>query len=958
MDAAKHLKGLGWRGEGHSLDSTNRGLRKPLLVSNRQANQGLGSKSQKEKQADQWWLNAFDNALKEIGTGKESNLAQVAKHGVKLGGLYGFFVKGERLTGTIEEKVPQKSAEVFRESEEVDGSSTEASSVETSDTSDSSHSDPESTFERASFIPRPETSTMRNQRFGARSKALQSGSNAAPLGANRRVFGGGSSDPVVEAAPTPVAKAAPAPVPVRAPAPGVESTAKATKDSMKSKDKKRKREDTAPEVVPKKRSEPAEEPEAKKPKVVDGIVIPPPKPIIREKKKKESAREVRERRARERTEAQRQAYLENKQKAIENGTFDFEADAKRKKEHELERMVKEELRRREAAGEFGPKLPHPTILLKYEKEVEKELKKLGRIGDLELEKKLMHEKVNIPELDPNKKIKYKEEKYKREKLKRTAKREIKGRMRAAMFGEEYIPDSELTPEQVEERKRAEKEERRAKRRIARAEKAEKIEEKEAAKALRRAEKIERRAKKREQQKKTEEAVAAMKAASHVDTGTDVFQAGSDEIKLGINIDGRQRTIPGVGAVTRYPTKAEKALKKRECRAYELGISLEEYDAREAKAKAEKEAPEVQRIAEVQKERGGLNSKQWFRYCWLAQTESQEEAEKFFLATLKKNAAKEAAAKASGSDKENTLKVSPPSSYPEPDAMKGPEELADVPKESGKPLSAKKLERYTAKAEKKGITVEEFIAQKEAKNTKKKAKRNDTSAPAAAQTTVNCPPPPSNGVSVPRTIKAPPGSLAHKLLSEAAIQAKPTASAAEASAPGFVVDTAGDPHLNATAGPTSDLGFVVDTSGDPEILTRPKPVLIWHPDMLGDRKVKELSKEERAARLAWMRERRAARHAAKGENPVSKKERHKKRVEKKQKQRDFLVAQIMKEKGKPRDQVGKEELEEARRKAKRAMREIKREKRNKVIHRKKLGGGLRGQFGGAISMGGRDRGSDN
>jgi nucleolar protein TMA23 len=71
MDAHAHLKGLGWRGTGHSLDKTDRGLKRPLLISHKTDLHGLGSKSQKEKQADQWWLNAFDNALKDIGTGKQ-----------------------------------------------------------------------------------------------------------------------------------------------------------------------------------------------------------------------------------------------------------------------------------------------------------------------------------------------------------------------------------------------------------------------------------------------------------------------------------------------------------------------------------------------------------------------------------------------------------------------------------------------------------------------------------------------------------------------------------------------------------------------------------------------------------------------------------------------------------------------------------------------------------------------
>jgi hypothetical protein len=398
MDAAKHLKGLGWRGEGHSLDSTNRGLRKPLLISNRRAHQGLGSKTHKEKQADQWWLNAFDNALKQIGTGQESNLATVAKHGVKLGGLYGFFVRGEQLTGTIQEETTESEDKESEESE-VEDSSTEPSSVDSSDESDSNDSesdgesesdddsqsdnDSESETDRSSPLPLrlPQPPIMGNQRFGARSKVLQSGSNAAPLGANRRIFGG-SSDLVKEPAPAP------------APAPIAEPVTNGTNEKSKSEHKKRKREEPAPEVIAEAAPEP-KEPESKKSKIVDGIVIPAPKPIIREKKKKESAGAVRERRKQEKAEQAKQNFLENRKKAIEEGTFDYEADQLKKKERELERMVNEELERREKAGEFGPILPHPSILLRYEKEVEKELKRLGKVGDLELEKKLMHDKVNV-----------------------------------------------------------------------------------------------------------------------------------------------------------------------------------------------------------------------------------------------------------------------------------------------------------------------------------------------------------------------------------------------------------------------------------------------------------------------------------------------------------------------------------------------------------------------------------
>ena len=103
MDARKHLRGLGWKGDGHSLGKNANGIKKPLLITHKTGLHGLGAKSQKEKQADQWWLNAFDSALKDIGTGKESSLTQVREHGGK-GGLYRFFVRGKGLEGTIDEE--------------------------------------------------------------------------------------------------------------------------------------------------------------------------------------------------------------------------------------------------------------------------------------------------------------------------------------------------------------------------------------------------------------------------------------------------------------------------------------------------------------------------------------------------------------------------------------------------------------------------------------------------------------------------------------------------------------------------------------------------------------------------------------------------------------------------------------------------------------------------------------
>lgn len=101
MDASALLVRQGWRGTGHSLDTTDRGIKKPLLISHKRDTLGLGKKKAAHNVDDQWWMRAFDESLRNIGSGQESTLAQVRKQGINRGGLYGFFVKGEGLAGTI-----------------------------------------------------------------------------------------------------------------------------------------------------------------------------------------------------------------------------------------------------------------------------------------------------------------------------------------------------------------------------------------------------------------------------------------------------------------------------------------------------------------------------------------------------------------------------------------------------------------------------------------------------------------------------------------------------------------------------------------------------------------------------------------------------------------------------------------------------------------------------------------
>lgn len=90
MDAAAILKGHGWRGSGHSLDNHGRGIVKPLLISNKQDVLGVGKKKPAYNVSDQWWMRAFDESLKELGSGakvRQDPMAQLLPPTIRTGGL-------------------------------------------------------------------------------------------------------------------------------------------------------------------------------------------------------------------------------------------------------------------------------------------------------------------------------------------------------------------------------------------------------------------------------------------------------------------------------------------------------------------------------------------------------------------------------------------------------------------------------------------------------------------------------------------------------------------------------------------------------------------------------------------------------------------------------------------------------------------------------------------------------
>lgn len=118
MDTAAYLTRQGWRGVGHPLHPSGHGIKKPLLVSKKSNAFGIGKK-QHDAHADQWWARAFDASLKDLNVSKDDasrkvenvvfgvgakQLEVVGRMGWKWaanGGLYGAFVRGQGLEGTI-----------------------------------------------------------------------------------------------------------------------------------------------------------------------------------------------------------------------------------------------------------------------------------------------------------------------------------------------------------------------------------------------------------------------------------------------------------------------------------------------------------------------------------------------------------------------------------------------------------------------------------------------------------------------------------------------------------------------------------------------------------------------------------------------------------------------------------------------------------------------------------------
>jgi nucleolar protein TMA23 len=130
MNASSLLLSQGWSGPSTPLNphssTAHTHITKPLLIAQKKNTLGVGNNPNGRHGADQWWLRDFEDALKSIGTGNAQGGERIktkavggvlgAQGSVAGKGLYGWFVRGEGLEGTI----GKEEGERVRETRKVD----------------------------------------------------------------------------------------------------------------------------------------------------------------------------------------------------------------------------------------------------------------------------------------------------------------------------------------------------------------------------------------------------------------------------------------------------------------------------------------------------------------------------------------------------------------------------------------------------------------------------------------------------------------------------------------------------------------------------------------------------------------------------------------------------------------------------------------------------------------------
>ncbi|KAF1346430.1 hypothetical protein EJ07DRAFT_160462 [Lizonia empirigonia] len=116
MNAEAYLRKQGWQALVTPLDCEGRGIKKPLLIAHKQ---------------DQLGLERRRRLTRPTTSGGCSTLSQDSEEGINRGGLYGFFVRGESIAGTLGDS--DSSAAPTDASAAPSGTSTPATSASDSE---------------------------------------------------------------------------------------------------------------------------------------------------------------------------------------------------------------------------------------------------------------------------------------------------------------------------------------------------------------------------------------------------------------------------------------------------------------------------------------------------------------------------------------------------------------------------------------------------------------------------------------------------------------------------------------------------------------------------------------------------------------------------------------------------------------------------------------------------------
>ena len=134
--------------------NTARGLIKPLLVGQKRNTFGVGKKTHEPAAGNDWWLKGFENALHNIGRNEDGqksppnatdptfqNFGPRLHDGGKHMGLYQYFVKGQKMRGTITELPAKRRKGKKRKSDALDENTSDNLSSDDKSLSNGSGSD-------------------------------------------------------------------------------------------------------------------------------------------------------------------------------------------------------------------------------------------------------------------------------------------------------------------------------------------------------------------------------------------------------------------------------------------------------------------------------------------------------------------------------------------------------------------------------------------------------------------------------------------------------------------------------------------------------------------------------------------------------------------------------------------------------------------------------------------------